>query len=55
VAEDIALLHRRHEVVVEVEIGAADRRGRDFDDRVPSIDDLGIGDVVRTPTSWVPW
>ena len=33
-AEDVARLHRRDEAVVEVQVGAADRRRGDPDDRV---------------------
>src|SRR5207249_11499783 len=46
VPEDVAALHGRHEAVVQMEIGAADRGGCDPDDRVPRVEDLGIGDVL---------
>jgi hypothetical protein len=46
VAEDVALLHARHEVVVEVQIRATDGGGRDLDDRVGRFLDLGLGNVV---------
>ena len=39
VAEHVALLHRRDVAVVDVQIGAADRRRRDLDDGVARIED----------------
>jgi hypothetical protein len=46
VAQDVALLHRRHEAVVEVEIRAADRGRGDADDGVAGVQDLGIRDLL---------
>ena len=47
VAEDVALLHRRDEAVVEVQVRAADRRRGDPDDRVARVQDLRVGHVAR--------
>jgi hypothetical protein len=46
VAEDVALLHRRHEPVEEVQVGAADAAGGDPDDRIAGVLDLGVGNGV---------
>jgi hypothetical protein len=46
VAEDVALFHEGREDLVEVEVGAADRRGGDPDDRVGGFLDLRILDLV---------
>jgi hypothetical protein len=46
VAEDVALLHERRQNLVEVEVGAADRRGRDAYDRVVRLLDRRVGDFV---------
>ena len=46
VAHDVALLHARHEVVVEVQIRAADRAARHLEDRVALMFDFGVGDSV---------
>ena len=46
VAHDVACLHARHEVVVEVEIGAADGATRHFDDGVAPVLDDGIGNGI---------
>jgi hypothetical protein len=46
VAHDVALLHRRDEVVVEVEIRAADRAGRHANDGVAVVLDLRVGNGV---------
>ena len=44
VAEHVARLHRRNVAVVEVQVGAADRRRSDPDDGVARVEDLGIVD-----------
>jgi hypothetical protein len=46
VAEDVALAHGRDETVVEMQIRTADGSGGDLHDRVPSVEDLGIRDVL---------
>src|SRR5918998_5284246 len=46
VPEDVALLHRRHEAVVEVQVRTADGRRRDSDDRVVTVQDLRVRDVL---------
>ena len=46
VAQDVALLHRRDEAVVEVEVGAADRRRGDLDDGVAAVQDLRVRHVL---------
>src|ERR1043165_5391157 len=46
VAHDIALLHAWHEVVIEVQIRAADRAARHLEDRVALMFDFGVGDSV---------
>src|SRR3712207_4325871 len=46
VAEDEPLGHDRGEDLVEVEVGAADRRGRDADHRVGWLMDAWVGHVV---------
>src|SRR5438309_4786305 len=43
---DVARKHRRHEVMVEVEVGTADGAARHLDDGVSRILDLGIGHRV---------
>ncbi len=43
VAEDVAGQHAGNDAVVEVEVGAADRRRGDLDDGVARVHDLGIG------------
>ena len=47
VAEDVALLHGRHEAVVEVQVRAADRGRGDADDRVAPVQDLRVRDVAH--------
>ena len=52
VAHDVALLHRRHVAVEQVQVGAADRRRGDLHDRVAALRILGSGtsldlDLVR--------
>ena len=42
-AEHVALLHRRDVAVVDVQVGSADRRRRDLDDRVARIQDDRVG------------
>ena len=54
VAEDVALLHRRHEAVVEVQVGAADRGRGDLDDRVALVEDLRVGNVAHLDRSACP-
>ena len=46
VAEDVALLHRRDEAVVEVQVGAADRRRGDLHDGVAPVQDLRVGHLL---------
>ncbi len=46
VAHDIAILHAWHVTVVQVEVGAADRATRDFDDGVARVLDPGIRNLV---------
>ena len=46
VTEDVAFHHGGDVAVVEVEVGAADRRQRDAHDGVVRVDDLRIGDLV---------
>ena len=43
VAEDIAFLHRRDEAVVQVQIGSADGRRGDANDRIAGVQDLRVG------------
>jgi len=47
VPDDVALLHRGDEPVVEVQVGAADRRRRDLDDRVAAVQDLRIRHLLH--------
>jgi hypothetical protein len=44
--ENIALLHRLNDAVIQVQIGAADRGGSDSQNRIAGIDDLGVGDSI---------
>jgi hypothetical protein len=46
VAHNVAALHAGHEVVVEVQVGAADGAARDLDDGVPRLLDHRIGHLV---------
>ena len=46
VAHDVAILHAWHVTVIEVQIGAADRATRDFDDGVARVLDPGIRNLV---------
>jgi hypothetical protein len=46
VAEDVAFFHSRHEIAVEVQVRAADRRRGNFDYRVGRRFDLGLRDLV---------
>src|SRR5918993_2859843 len=39
---DVALFHRGHEAVIEVQIGPANRRRRNFDDGIALIENYGI-------------
>ncbi len=48
VAEDAALLHVGHGAPDEVQVGTADRRGGDADDRVVRVLDGGVRHVVQT-------
>ena len=43
VAEDVAVFHGGHEAAHQVKIRAADGAGRDLDDDVAPVLDLGIG------------
>ena len=54
VAEHVALAQVRAEHAVEVEVGSADRGGRDADDRVGRFLDDGVGDVDDARRSRVP-
>ncbi len=45
-AQDVALFHARHDPVEEVEVGAADGAGRDLDDGVAIVLDLGVGNAL---------
>src|SRR5262245_6576007 len=49
--EDVALLHGRNESVVKMQIGAADGRRRDLDDRVMPVQDPGIRDLRHLDVS----
>jgi hypothetical protein len=40
--EDVALFHRGHDAVEQVEVRTADRAGGDLDDGIASVLDLGI-------------
>ncbi len=42
VAEDVAIFHARNGVIVEMQIGSADRRRRDANDGVARIEDLRV-------------
>src|SRR5690606_8219516 len=46
VAEHVALFHRGHETIHEMEVGPADRRGGDADDGVAGFLDGGISDGI---------
>ena len=46
VAHDVADLHAGHEMVEEMQVGAADRAARDLDDRVAVVLDPGVGDSI---------
>src|SRR5581483_1916615 len=46
VTHDVPRFHGRHKAVIEVEVGAADGRTRDPDDRVMRVQQRGIGHVV---------
>ena len=41
-ADDIAVLHRGNDAVIDMQVGTADGAGRDLDDRIASVLDLGI-------------
>ena len=43
VAEDIAWLHGRNVAIIQMQIGAADRRCRDLDDGITRVEDFWIG------------
>jgi hypothetical protein len=45
VAENVALLHGRHVAVVEMQIGPANRGGRDPDDYILGVEYAGFGHV----------
>jgi len=45
-AEDVTRLHRGDATGVQVQVAAADRRGRHAEDAILGIDDTGIGDVI---------
>jgi hypothetical protein len=51
VAHDVALFHAGHEMVVQMEVGAADRAARHLDDDVAGLFDLGIGYGIATDVS----
>jgi hypothetical protein len=42
VADDVALLHGRHQAAVDMQVGSADRRGADLHDNVTRVPDLRI-------------
>ena len=44
--KDVAALHRRHEAVVEMQVGAADRGRGDAHDGVARVQDLRVRDVL---------
>src|SRR6185369_7345793 len=44
--KNIATLHRGNETVIEVQVGAADRRRRDLHDRVALVEDLWIRNLL---------
>jgi hypothetical protein len=46
VAQDVAGAHRRDQAVPEMQVGAADGRGRHADDGISRIEDLGVRDVL---------
>ncbi len=46
VADDVAVLHHRHEAVVDVEVGAADGGGGDLEDRIARMFDLRVVDGI---------
>jgi hypothetical protein len=46
VTHDVAGFHRGHEAVEEMEVGAADRACRHFDDGIAGMFDRGIGDGI---------
>src|SRR4051794_27245169 len=46
VAHDVAGQDRRDEVMKEMEVRATDRAARHFDDRIPGVLDLRIGDAI---------
>jgi hypothetical protein len=48
VAHDVAILHAWHVTIIEVQIGAADRATRDFDDGVAGVLDLGIRNLIAS-------
>ena len=54
VAEDIALLHGRNVAIIQMQIGAADRRCRDLDDGITGLRIFGSG-TVATRTSFLPY
>ena len=45
-SEDVTALHRRLVAVEQMKVGPADRAGRNLDDRIARMLDLGIGDGV---------
>src|SRR5208283_5136536 len=68
-AKHVAALHLRHDAVVDVQVGAADRAGRDLDDRVAAVLDFGVGNAFaadvalampgqsshfKAPVAWPP-
>jgi hypothetical protein len=48
VAEDVALFHRGHDAVEQMQVRAADGAGRDFDDGISPLLDLGVGNGVTS-------
>ena len=51
-AEDVAALHRGNETVVEVQVRAADRGGRDLHDRVALVEDLRVGNGLHSKVAF---
>src|SRR3954447_14954075 len=45
VAHDVALLHRRHVAVEQVQVGSADRGRGDLHDRVAAVEDARVRDL----------
>ena len=51
-AKNIAVLHLRYLSAVEMQIGAADSRGRDAQNNIVGLFDDGVGDILDANMVW---